>query len=95
MKETFAKVCCRETIRAALHRLKVSWKKGKKLLRRADPAKRAEFVATIQQVLARAPRDEERLVSIDEAHIHQDADVGYGWSVRGAERVNEFETEHL
>jgi hypothetical protein len=23
------------------------------------------------------------LVSIDEAYIHQDADMGYGWSVRG------------
>ena len=73
----------RETIRAALHRLKLSWKKGKKLLSRADPAKRAAFVATIQAVLGRAQRDEELLVYIDEAHIHQDADVGYGWSVRG------------
>jgi transposase len=83
VKETFGKVCCRETIRAALHRMKLSWKKGKKLLSRADPAKRAEFVTTIQQVLLRARRDEELLVYIDEAHIHQDADMGYGWSVRG------------
>jgi transposase len=83
VKETFDTVYCRETIRAALHRLKLSWKKGKKLLSRADPAKRAEFVATIRQVLERARRDEELLVYIDEAHIHQDADMGYGWSVRG------------
>jgi transposase len=82
-QDTFGKTCCRETIRAALHRLKLSWKKGKKLLSRADPAKRAAFVATIQEVLGRAQRDEELLVYIDEAHIHQDADVGYGWSVRG------------
>ncbi len=82
-RDTFGKTCCRETIRAALHRLKLSWKKGKKLLSRADPAKRAAFVATIQAVLGRAQRDEELLVYIDEAHIHQDADVGYGWSVRG------------
>ena len=71
VRETFGKVCCRETIRAALHRMKLSWKKGKKLLSRADPAKRAEFVATIQQVLERAQRDQELLVYIDEAHIHQ------------------------
>jgi transposase len=83
VRETFGKVCCRETIRAALHRLDLSWKKGKKLLSRADPAKRAAFVEPIPQVLARAQRDEELLVYIDEAHIHQDADLGYGWSVRG------------
>ena len=83
VQETFGTVCCRETLRAALHRLNLSWKKGKKLLSRADPAKRAEFVATIQQLLARAQEDQELLVYIDEAHIHQDADLGYGWSVRG------------
>lgn len=81
--ETFGRDCCRETIRAALHRLKLSWKKGKNLLSRADPARRAAFVATIQDALARAQRDEDLLVYIDEAHIHQDADIGYGWSVRG------------
>src|SRR3954462_12208449 len=32
----FARPCCRETIRAALHRLGLSWKKAKKLLGRAD-----------------------------------------------------------
>jgi hypothetical protein len=29
-------MACRETIRAALHRLALSWKKAKKLLGRAD-----------------------------------------------------------
>jgi hypothetical protein len=37
VRERFGLVCCRETIRAALHRLKLSWKKAKKLLGRADP----------------------------------------------------------
>src|SRR5215212_4988055 len=37
-RERFGRVCCRETIRAALHRRKLSWKKAKKLLGRADPA---------------------------------------------------------
>jgi transposase len=35
-EERFGRRFCRETIRAALHRLKLSWKK--KLLGRADPA---------------------------------------------------------
>ena len=83
VQKTFDTACCRETIRRALHRLNLSWKQGKKLLSRADPAKRAAFVTTIQQVLARAQREEELLVYIDEAHIHQDADLGRGWTVRG------------
>jgi transposase len=75
---------CRETVRKVLHRLGLSWKKAKKLLGRAEPDKRGEFVADIR-VLLDAARDDEDLVLayIDEAHVHQDADLGYGWSVRG------------
>jgi transposase len=76
-------VCCRETIRAALHRLKLSWKKAKKLLGRADPERRRAFVEQLQGVLAGAQRDQHLLVYVDEAHIHLDADLGYGWSARG------------
>ena len=83
MRDTFDHTACRETIRRALVRLELSWKKAKKLLSRADPAKRAAFVATIQAALGRALRDQELLVYVDEAHVHQDADLGYGWSVRG------------
>ena len=36
-------VLCRETIRTALHRRKLSWKKAKKLLGRADPERRQAF----------------------------------------------------
>src|SRR5215207_9502941 len=36
VRARFGLVCCRETIRAALHRRKLSWKKAKKLLGRAD-----------------------------------------------------------
>jgi transposase len=79
----FGRLCCRETIRAALHRLKLSWKKAKKLLGRADPERREAFVEQLRAVLAGAQRDQHLLVYIDEAHIHQDADLGYGWSERG------------
>src|SRR3954451_1766121 len=37
LRERFGRRCCRETIRTALHRRKLSWKKAKKLLGRADP----------------------------------------------------------
>ena len=83
MRERFGLVYCRETIRTALHRLKLSWKKAKKLLGRADPERRQAFIEQLQSVLAGAQRDRHLVVYVDEAHIHQDADLGYGWAERG------------
>ncbi len=82
-RERFGLVCCRETIRAALHRRKLSWKKAKKRLGRADPERRQAFLEQLQSVLAGAQRDRHLVVYVDEAHIHQDADLGYGWAKRG------------
>jgi transposase len=83
VREQFGQTCCRETIRAALHRLQLSWKKAKKLLGRADPARRQAFIEQLQGVLAEAERDRHLLVYLDEAHLHQDTDLGYGWAARG------------
>jgi hypothetical protein len=83
VRERFGLLCCRETIRTALHRLKLSWKKAKKLLGRADPERRQAFVAQLEGLLEGAQRDRHLLVYLDEAHIHQDADLGYGWAERG------------
>ena len=82
-RERFGLRCCRETIRTALHGLKLSWKKAKKLLGRADPERREAFVEQLQGVLAGAQRDQHLLVYVDEAHIHLDADLGCGWAERG------------
>ena len=83
VRERFGRLCCRETIRAALHRLKLSWKKAKKLLGRACPEQRQAFVEQLQGLLDGAQCDRHLLVYLDEAHIHQDADLGYGWAERG------------
>jgi transposase len=83
VRERFGLVYCRETIRTALHRRKLSWKKAKKLLGRADPERRQAFIEQIQGVLDGAQRDRHLGVYVDEAHIHQDADLGYGWAERG------------
>jgi transposase len=82
-RERFGLVCCRETIRAVLHRRKLSWKKAKKLLGRADPEQRQAFLEQLQGVLEGAQRDRHLVVYLDEAHLHQDADLGYGWAERG------------
>src|SRR4030095_2759688 len=75
--------CCRETIRKALHRRKLSWKKAKKLLGRADPERRQAFIEQLPGVLEGAQRDRHLVVYVDEAHLPQDADLGYGWAKRG------------
>ena len=83
VRERFGLRCCRETIRAALRRLDLSWKKAKYLLGRADPEKRQAFVKQVQDLLDGAQRDRYLLVFWDEAHIHQETDLGYGWAPRG------------
>lgn len=83
MWERFGRFRCRETIRAALHRLGPSWQKAKKLLGRADPERREDFLARLRPVLDGAQRGRHRLVYLDEAHSHRDADLGHGWGVRG------------
>lgn len=60
-----------------------SWKKARKLLNKADPAKRADFVEKLTGLLAEATRGKQGVVYLDEAHIRQDTDEGYGWSVKG------------
>jgi transposase len=82
-RERFGLVCCRETIRAALHRRTLSGKKAKKVLGRADPERRQAFIEPLQEVLAGAQRDRPLVVYLDEAHRHQDTDLGYGWAKRG------------
>ena len=52
-------------------------------LGRASPERRRTFLNQLRPVLAGAQRDRHRLVYLDEAHIHQDADLGHGWGERG------------
>ncbi len=61
----------------------LSWKKSKKVLGKANPEKRAEYVAHFQDWYEQVCQDKIRLIYIDEVHLHQDLDLGYRWSVRG------------
>jgi transposase len=83
VRERFARRYCRETIRRALRRLDLSWKKAKKLLGRADSERRESFSEQIGGLLDGARDERHMLVYLDEAHIHQDVDLGYGWCERG------------
>src|SRR4051812_49848323 len=70
VRERFGRRCCRETIRTALHRRKLSWKKAKKLLGRADPERREGFFEQVPGVLAGAQRGLHLFVYVGEGHIH-------------------------
>jgi transposase len=82
-QETLHISCCRETIRRVLHQVGLSWKKAKKMLARGNPQKRQAFVEKLQSLVAQASEEGELLVFWDEAHIEQDVQLGYGWSVCG------------
>jgi hypothetical protein len=74
----FKRRVSRETVRRALKRLGFSWKKAKALLNRATTAAREAFVDKLQALLERILAPEPPLlVDIDEAHIRQEADLGY------------------
>lgn len=75
--------CARETLRKVLLDLDMSWKKGKLLLARASAEAREKFVTKIKGLLRAAHRGNEKLIFIDEAHVHQDADLGHTWNRRG------------
>ena len=83
VQEKFKIVVCGETIRKTLKKEGLSWKKAKKLLNKANPNKRKEFLLYLQVLFDDVLNKNHLLVYIDEAHIHLDCDLGYGWSVRG------------
>jgi len=47
VRDRFGRLCCRETIRAVLRRLGLSWKKARELLGRADP--KCDFFQTMRR----------------------------------------------
>lgn len=83
LKEAHGVECCRETARKALKKRGFSWKKWRKLLNKANPEKRGAFIATLKALLDDATQGKGQVVYVDEAHIHLDADEGYGWTVKG------------
>jgi transposase len=73
----------RNTLRTILRAAGLRWKRCKKLLAKADPAKRAHFVEQFQARYAQMCRGEVVVIYVDEVHLHQDMEVGYTWSPLG------------
>lgn len=75
------------TCQRALHRLGFVWKRPKRLLLKADAAKRAAFVERYRTVLKAAIARGARLFFADEAHFRADGDLRGLWVRRGADAL--------
>lgn len=73
----------KNTIRTLLCQSGFSWKKCKKLLAKAKPEQRRQFVEQLSEMFIQMCDGQAILVYIDEAHFHQDLDLGYSWSRKG------------
>jgi transposase len=73
----------KNTIRTLLLRTGFSWKRCKKLLAKAKPEQRQAYIAQLSEMFVKMCDDEAIIVYIDEAHFHQDLDLGYSWSPKG------------
>lgn len=73
----------RSLLRSLLKQAKLSWKKCKKVLKKANAAKRAAYVAHFQTLFEQMCQEELLLIYIDEAHFHRDLDLGYTWAPVG------------
>ena len=83
VKAVFGCEVSRRTLGKLLQANHLSWKKCQKLLKRADPAKRAEFMTTFLTLYTQVCQAGVRLVYLDESHFHRDMDLGYTWAERG------------
>lgn len=77
--KTFGLRASRSTIRNALKKARLSFKKIKKMLGKANPDKRAAHVEQLTRPYEGVRSGEIILVYIDEAHFHRDMDLGYSW----------------
>ena len=82
LEQVIGYACSRTTLHRVLRAQRLSWKKCQKVLKKADPQRRAAFVQQFQELLARLCRRDIRLLYIDEAHLHRDMDLGYTWRPR-------------
>jgi transposase len=83
IKQVFGREISRRALTKILQANRLSWKKCQKVLKRADPEKRATFIHQFQATFAQVCREEIRLLYIDESHFHREMDLGYTWAETG------------
>lgn len=83
VKAVFGCEISRSTLYKVLKQNNLSWKKCQKVLKKADPAKRAAYIQAFEALYAQVCQGEIRLLYLDESHFHRDMDLGYTWAERG------------
>jgi len=83
VKQVFRCEVSRRTLCKILTENHLSWKKCQKVLKKADPVKRAAFIQEFQTTFAKVCQEEIRLIYIDESHFHREMDLGYTWAEIG------------
>ena len=67
----------RTTLRSLLKQAGLSWKKCKKVLAKAKPAQRQQYIELLGDMFIQMCDGKAIIIYIDEAHFHQDLDLGY------------------
>ena len=83
LQERFGRLLSRSTCWNYLRRLGFVLKRPKKRLLKANPAKRAAFVAEYAALRAEAERSGAKIFFVDEAHFRADAELRAKWVLRG------------
>ena len=82
-------------MRSLLHQAGLSWKKCKKLLGKAHPQKRGEFLRRLETLYHQMCAGEVTVIYIDESHFHRDLDLGYSWGPVGERLWRVSDCPHL
>jgi transposase len=83
LKQAAEPEASRSALRLLLKREGLSWKKCQKVLKKANPQQRADFIQRFNALYAALCREEIILLFLDEAHFHRDMDLGYTWAEVG------------
>lgn len=83
LKQVFECEVSHTALRTLLKQQGLSWKKCQKLLRKAKPQQRADFIARFEELYEQVCREEIILLYVDESHFHRDMDLGYTWAIVG------------
>lgn len=81
--EQFGKRLSPRSCLRSLHRLGFAWKRPKRRLLKADPIKRAAFIAQYRDLVTDAARRGARIFFVDEAHFRADGDLRGLWTPKG------------
>ena len=73
----------RNTLRTVLKQADLSWKKCQKVLKKANPQKRAAYIEQFHSLFQQVCDEKVRLLYVDESHFHRDMDLGFTWATKG------------